>query len=282
MENMTKVQALRSLILSWRLAGDRVGFVPTMGCLHAGHLALIKGALSVCDRVVVSIYVNPSQFGPQEDFAEYPRPLEKDRELLLALGVDALFVPADEEIYPEGYPGYLKLSMSALANLHCGVSRPHFFSGVLLILLKLLNSVQPDQLFLGAKDYQQAIVVRTLISEGLWPVELTVLPTVREADGLAFSSRNQYLSAAERERAPVLYQTLQWMAQQLKAGGQTSAGVLEGAESRLRAQDMRVDYLNICRAADVQPASESDNDLVILVAVWLGRTRLIDNVTCER
>ncbi len=271
-----RVGDLRARVADWRKAGLAVGLVPTMGALHDGHLALVRAALKVADRVVVSIFVNPTQFGPNEDFAAYPRTEDADREKLAAAGASLLFAPTVEEIYPQGFS--TAISVSGVSEGLCGASRPGHFSGVATVVTKLLLQVLPDVAAFGEKDYQQLQVIRRLVRDLDIPVSVLGVPTVREADGLAMSSRNAYLSAAERAAAPALHRALADAAAAIK-GGAAVATALEGAKAAILAAGFSaIDYLELRAADGLAPLAEFDRPARLLVAARLGRPRLIDNL----
>ncbi|OAH97962.1 pantoate--beta-alanine ligase [Methylomonas methanica] len=276
MQIVTSVAALRDVIRQWRQAGYSVGFVPTMGNLHAGHIKLVSTARQQADKVVVSIFVNPTQFGPNEDFANYPRTEQQDQEKLLASGADLLFLPSVTEIYPQATQ--TGISVSGLSALHCGASRPGHFDGVALVVCKLLNMVQPDLLLLGEKDFQQLTLIRQMVADLNIPVSVQGVATVREDDGLAMSSRNGYLSEQQRQQAPKLYQALCAARDDILAGYDDYPAVAEKQRQNLQQAGFAVDYFSICRSADLLPACPSDSNLLILAAARLGNTRLIDNL----
>lgn len=276
MQIVTSVAALREFIRQWRQAGHSVGFVPTMGNLHAGHIKLVSSARQQADKVVVSIFVNPTQFGPNEDFASYPRTEQQDQEKLLASGADLLFLPVVTEMYP--HATQTNISVGALSGLHCGASRPGHFDGVALVVCKLLNMVQPDLLLLGEKDFQQLTLIRQMVADLNIPVAVQGVATVREDDGLAMSSRNGYLSAQQRQQAPKLYQALCAARDEILAGHDDYLAVMEGQRQNLLQAGFAVDYFSICRSQDLLPANTSDLGLLILAAAKLGSTRLIDNL----
>lgn len=271
------VSELRDQVQRWRLAGERIALVPTMGNLHAGHLQLVEQAHARAKRAVVSIFVNPLQFGPGEDYQGYPRTLEADQAKLQAVRADLLFAPAVEEMYARGRDQITRVDVPGLSAILDGEFRPGHFSGVATVVLKLLNIVQPDVALFGEKDYQQLLIVRRLVADLSLPVEIVGVPIVREADGLAMSSRNQYLTPAERQQAPLLFRTL----------GETAAALRNGRRdfSRLEAEavqklspPLRPDYVSI-RAAHTLAAADADTrDFVVLAAAWLGKARLIDNI----
>lgn len=281
MHIFTEIATARAQIADWRHAGLRIALVPTMGALHAGHLSLVDLARQSSDRVIVSLFVNPLQFGPNEDFDRYPRTFARDCEQLEAQGAHALFAPPDAQMYPEGRKGQTRVHVPGLSEMLCGQSRPGFFDGVATVVTKLFNTVQPDAAIFGEKDFQQLVVIRRLVRDLNLPVEVLAGPTVREPDGLAMSSRNAYLSAEERTIAPHLQLQLQKAAQALRQGAEV-AGVEAGGLARLNAIGLRVDYFSVRRAEDLASPRPSDSALVILAAAYLGHTRLIDNLSVER
>jgi pantoate--beta-alanine ligase len=280
MDTVGTVAELRHKAGAWRRAGSRVALVPTMGNLHAGHLDLVRSARECADRVLVSIFVNPLQFGPREDFAAYPRTLEGDRRQLVAAGADLLFAPSVEEVYPDGLAEHTRVEVPGVSNLLCGASRPGHFVGVVTLVCKLLNMAQPDLALFGEKDYQQLLVIRRMTHDLCLPVEIAGVPTVREPDGLALSSRNSYLSDEERARAPRLYQVLQHTGDALRAGVESSE-VERQAVAALAAAGLRPDYVSVRRARDLALPGAADRSLVILAAAYLGRARLIDNLRVD-
>lgn len=273
----TTLGTVRAQLASWRAQGERIALVPTMGNLHQGHLKLVEMAKKQAKRVVVSIFVNPLQFGQNEDFASYPRTFEEDSRRLAANSVDVLFAPVLEEMYPEGMATHTKVDVPGLSDILCGASRPGHFRGVATVVNKLFNIVQPDLAVFGEKDYQQLLIIRRMVKDLAIPIEIVGVPTVREPDGLAMSSRNGYLSAEDRRQAPQLYQALCAVRYQLGKGCDLDAAV-EAGLVWLRDAGLRPDYLTVRRARDLGPASAQDRELVILAAGWLGNTRLIDNL----
>ncbi|HET7371421.1 MAG TPA: pantoate--beta-alanine ligase [Gammaproteobacteria bacterium] len=277
MKIVDQVAPLRAAVAEWRATGERVALVPTMGNLHAGHLALVERARELADRVVVSIFVNPLQFGPNEDLAAYPRTPEEDLAKLAAVGADAVFAPGVEVMYPEG-EARATIHVAGLEDMLCGASRPGHFTGVATVVAKLFNMASPDVAVFGNKDYQQLAVIRRMVSELAFPVEIVGVPTVREADGLAMSSRNRYLSAAERQQAPALHRALRDAAARLRAGERDFAALETGAAQQLEAAGFRSDYVAI-REPDTLAAPDAASDaFIVLGAACLGRARLIDNV----
>lgn len=272
MERVSRIAALRE-----RLAGHRqVAFVPTMGNLHEGHLALVRLAANHGRPVVVSIFVNPLQFGPREDFASYPRTLEEDCEKLRELDVDLVFAPDMEEMYP--VPQTFVVEPPRLGQILEGEFRPGFFRGVATVVLKLFNIVQPRWAVFGKKDYQQLLVVREMVRQFNLPIEIVAGETVRAPDGLALSSRNGYLSDAERAEAPRLYATLREIARAIEAGTRDFRALEQRARDRLDKAGWQVDYVAVQQRPSLEPAQPGDRELVALAAARLGRTRLIDNL----
>jgi pantoate--beta-alanine ligase len=275
-------QDLRTLLDHWRRNAHRIGFVPTMGALHEGHLSLIAAARQTCDAVVASIFVNPLQFGAGEDFSRYPRNAEGDAAMLRAAGTDLLYTPGVADIYPEGFATTLHVDGHLTATL-CGSHRPGHFDGVATVVAKLFNQVQPEIAFFGEKDYQQLCVIRRLVLDLDLPVTVVGVPTVREADGLALSSRNRYLTEAERAIAPELYGTLLWAQERIFAARLfvEVAAVLEEARRRLRNVGFaRVDYVQLLDADSLLPPSRLDQigQCRLFAAAVLGKARLIDNL----
>jgi pantoate--beta-alanine ligase len=278
MQTLGLIAELRETIREWRAAGDRIAFVPTMGNLHDGHLRLVDEARRKSDRVVVSVFVNPSQFGPSEDFGAYPRTPAEDAGKLSALGVDLLYLPEVAEIYPEDPARMAFVEVPGLSEDLCGGFRPGHFRGVATVVLKLLNQVQPDLAVFGEKDFQQLTVIRRMVRDMNLPVEILGVPTVREPTGLAMSSRNAYLAEDDRVRAGLLYAGLCQAAETLHQGCRDFAGIDEQQTSLLTEAGFSVDYFAIRRQEDLQVPRLEDERLVVLVAARLGRTRLIDNL----
>jgi len=269
---------LKEAVAGWQAADEIVAFVPTMGNLHQGHIALVDVARERAQRIVVSIFVNPLQFGPQEDYLSYPRTGDEDKALLVEAGVDALYMPTVDEIYPYGERAATFVEVPEMSGILCGAFRPGHFRGVATVVAKLFNLVRPDIAVFGAKDYQQLLVIRHMSADLCFPIEIVPCPTGREEDGLAMSSRNRYLSSEERQVAPRLYQSLKSAAQRVEDGSREFERIqLEEAE-RLAHVDFRPEYFEI-RDAHTLARPESDcSELVILAAAWLGRARLIDNL----
>ncbi len=281
MKTVRKIASLRENLLAWRSFNETVALVPTMGNLHAGHLSLVERARALADRVVVSVFVNPTQFGPGEDFAAYPRTLDGDRRQLTRTNVDILFAPPVAEIYPDGEDGSTLVSVPDLSRILCGEFRPGHFDGVASVVTRLFNIVQPDHAVFGQKDYQQLLVIRRVQADLHLPVRVIAVPTVREPDGLALSSRNQYLDPAERARAPELQRALAACAALLRAGRRDFAALEQQGMAALVAAGFRPDYFSVRNATDLAPPGATDRELVILAAGHLGRARLIDNLPVE-
>jgi pantoate--beta-alanine ligase len=271
------VAGMKALAREWRGEGKRIGFVPTMGYLHEGHLSLVRESRKRTDVTVVSIFVNPTQFGPAEDFKKYPRDLEKDSAYLKKAGVDGLFYPAAAEIYPPGYRTYVEVH--GLQDKLCGKSRPGHFRGVATVVLKLFDIVAPDQAFFGAKDAQQVLIIRRMAADLDLDVEVVTCPLVREPDGLALSSRNAYLSPEERKAALVLSISLRWAERAIAAGERDAAKVVAGIRSVIEPEPLaRIDYVEAVDPESLEPVAEIRRDVLIALAVFVGSTRLIDNV----
>jgi pantoate--beta-alanine ligase len=271
------VADLREQIIQWKLQGLRIGFVPTMGNLHAGHFALVELAKHHSDKVVASIFVNPTQFGPNEDYARYPRTEPHDIAGLSEKGCDGIFLPSADEMYPLGIKNYVQMHVPGITDILCGVYRPGHFNGVATVVARLFNMVQPDCAVFGRKDYQQLQVIRYMAKEMSFPVEIISAPTLRETSGLAMSSRNQYLSDEQRVVAALIYQTLQAMKTAYIAG-KPIEHIEQVAHAKLESAGFEVDYVDIL-SAELGKASRARNSArVALIAARLGRTRLIDNL----
>ncbi|MGB8634160.1 MAG: pantoate--beta-alanine ligase [Rhodanobacteraceae bacterium] len=278
MQTEARAASVRASVRNWHQQGHSVAFVPTMGNLHAGHYSLLELARSRCDRVVASVFVNPAQFGPDEDFERYPRSMDADRSGLAEHGCDLLFAPEVETLYPHGVEGSVRVHLPGLTGILEGAHRPGHFDGVTTVVCKLLSMVQPDVAVFGRKDYQQwRVVERMCVDLGL-PVTILAAPIVRDPDGLALSSRNQYLDAAQREVAPRLQQSLQ-QAAVLIGQGHDLAAIEQATVTRLQHAGFAVDYVAIRNAGDLHaPDAGQRTGLVILAAAHLGKTRLIDNL----
>jgi|HubBroStandDraft_6_1064221.scaffolds.fasta_scaffold15664_6 pantoate--beta-alanine ligase len=282
METVATIEAVRAHIRDWRRSRLHIAFVPTMGNLHAGHMSLLTAAHDRGDRVVASIFVNPLQFGPSEDYTAYPRTLEDDQKLLEQAGCDLLFAPSVAEMYPTGGDQRTLVTVRGLSNILDGEFRPGHFEGVATVVTKLFGIVAPDVAVFGEKDYQQLLVVRHMTIDLALPVEIIGAPTVRAEDGLALSSRNRYLNEKERARAPAIYQALRQTTHALSTGA-SDYGLLEqrGGKEIERA-GMKLDYFSIRNAQDLAPPTPESKEFVVLVAARLGRARLIDNMRARR
>lgn len=270
------------MLREYRRQGKRIGLVPTMGNLHEGHLSLVRKATEAADVVVTSIFVNPMQFGATEDLDTYPRTLPEDQEKLEGAGNTLVFAPSNNEIYPEGLAQQTRVSVPGVSEGHCGASRPGHFDGVATVVSMLFNMVQPDVAVFGEKDFQQLAVIRKMTRDLKIPVEVIGVPTSREKDGLARSSRNGYLTPAERKQAPAVYQTLQMVARKLQSSGESPrdfAALEREGQTMLMDAGLRPDYLNIVNSHTLKPATSGDRELTVLVAAFLGTTRLIDNLS---
>ncbi|MES9899993.1 MAG: pantoate--beta-alanine ligase [Sedimenticola sp.] len=272
------VSALREKVAGWRAKGEKIALVPTMGHLHAGHLGLVSEARQLADRVVVSIFVNPLQFGAGEDFASYPKKEVEDAEKLAVGATDLLFLPDVKTIYPKPQTEQTRIEVPGISDILCGASRPGHFAGVATVVCKLFNMVQPDLAIFGEKDFQQLIVIRRMVEDLSLPVTIHGHATVRESDGLALSSRNGYLTADERISAPALYRALQETAASLKSGDRDYERLQEEAMVQLEAAGFRRDYFQIRRSQDLALPAKDELSLVIVAAAHLGRARLIDNL----
>jgi pantoate--beta-alanine ligase len=280
MRVVNTVSEVREAIKTWRLEGKSVAFVPTMGNLHAGHLQLVSIAKKKADRVVVSIFVNPIQFGVGEDFETYPRTEREDQEKLAAENADLLFQPSVADIYTPDAKTIV--TVTGLSDLYCGASRPGHFSGVATVVCKLFNIVQPNIALFGLKDFQQLTVIKTMVRDLNIPVEITGVDTVREPSGLAMSSRNGYLTDDEKKVAPKLYRSLCVARDAILAGNQTYTDIEQQALQFLQQAGFQTDYFSVCRSSDLKKAAAEDVDLVLLAAAKLGKTRLIDNIYFSR
>ncbi len=278
METVFDLAGLHRVISKWKSEGASIAFVPTMGNLHAGHYSLLERARELADKTVVSIFVNPIQFGQGEDYESYPSTLEKDSSGLADNDLNLLFAPDLSQLYPAGLDTDTRVEVPELSNILCGRFRPGHFSGVATVVAKLLINVQPDVALFGEKDYQQLLVVRRVVTDLCMPMEIIGMPIVREADGLAMSSRNAYLDLKERNKAPIIYATLQRAAQRLReAPHQIPAIEAEGMKA-LENSGFKPEYFSIRRSEDLAEPNALDKHLSILTAAWLGSARLIDNV----
>lgn len=273
--------ALREQLAAWRREGLRIGFVPTMGNLHAGHLDLVRAAAARADRVVVSIFVNPLQFGPGEDFAAYPRTLAADLAALAAEPCDLVFAPGEADMYPRGRTGATRVEVPGLADILCGAARPGHFGGVATVVARLFNLVQPGLAAFGEKDWQQLAVIRRMAEDLAFPVEILGVPTRREPDGLAMSSRNRYLDPAQRAVAPAMYRALCAAGEALMRGERDFVAIQQASMDNIRLAGMVPEYFQIRRRDGLEPAEPGDTALVLLAAARLGRARLIDNLAVD-
>lgn len=273
------IKGLREELQELRKQGKRIGFVPTMGNLHAAHIELIQLAKASNDIVVCSIFVNALQFGLNEDWDRYPRTIREDVDKLSNAGCDFLFHPADSEMYPNGLDTQTRVVCSVMTDILCGASRPGHFEGVTTVVAKLFNIVQPDEAVFGVKDYQQLAVIRRMAEDLCIDVKITAAPIHRETDGLAMSSRNGYISAVERPRVSVLYETLQWMATTIREGMRDFTELEEKGRQRIADKGFRVDYLSVCNSKTLEPAAVDDDQITILGAMYTESARLIDNLS---
>lgn len=276
MKIINSIQILRAIIKNWKQQQQTIAFVPTMGNLHAGHLELVKAAKQNADKVVVSIFVNPTQFSEGEDFETYPRTEQQDANYLIAHHVDVLFLPSIAEIYH--VETKTVITVSDISDLHCGKMRKGHFSGVATIVSKLLNIVQPESVFFGEKDFQQLIIIRLMVRDLNIPVRVEAVKIIREPDGLALSSRNRYLTSKQRQIAPKLYQSLRYAFDQVMQNQCPFRDIELQQIQTLTTEGFDVDYFSICYAHDLLSATHNDNSLVILAAATLGKLRLIDNI----
>jgi pantoate--beta-alanine ligase len=278
MHIVARLGELRDRVSQWRRAGERVAFVPTMGNLHAGHGSLVQEARKRAERVVVSVFVNPLQFGPNEDYASYPRTPDEDRHLLETLGVDVLFVPEVEDMYPHGQAATSRVQVPELDSILCGAFRPGHFTGVATIVTKLLNLVQPDIALFGEKDFQQLMIIRRAVDDLCMPIEIVGVATTRESDGLAMSSRNRYLSKEDRAVAPRIFAELDSTRRQIESGSRNFEALERAGFEALKSAGFKLDYYSIRDASTLLAPSPQSREVVILTAARIGRARLIDNV----
>jgi len=278
MLTLASIAELRATLQDWRARGETVGFVPTMGNLHAGHIKLVEEAQQWASRRAVSIFVNPAQFGPGEDFEVYPRTPQQDADRLREAGADLLFLPSAATVYPSGVENTTFVEVPGLSEDLCGRFRPGHFRGVATVVCKLFNLVQPDVALFGEKDYQQLALIRRMVADLDLNIRIVGVPTVRESDGLAMSSRNTYLSLEERARAIFLYRCLRRAAEALAGGERDFAAIETKRSEELAAEGFRPDYVAIRRQSDLRKPAADDRELIVLAAAWLGKTRLIDNL----
>jgi pantoate--beta-alanine ligase len=278
MKTLTTRNELRDQVRAWRADGKRVAFVPTMGNLHAGHGDLVTRARGLADRVIVSIFVNPMQFGPNEDFAQYPRTPTEDASLLSRLQADALYIPDAADIYPQGYEQSTFIDVPDLSGILCGAVRPGHFRGVATVVAKLFNLVAPDVAVFGEKDYQQITIIRRMVADLCMPIEIVGAPTTREADGLAMSSRNRYLTAQDRAAAPAIFKALDAARKTLQSGVRDFAAIEKTGQVALMSAGFSVDYFSVRDAATLQAPTTDTKEFVALTAARIGKARLIDNL----
>jgi pantoate--beta-alanine ligase len=280
MQVFDTVSGLRTFLAAHRAAGKRIGLVPTMGYLHAGHMSLVQAARRECDVVVMSIFINPKQFGPQEDFATYPRDMEGDLRQAHEAGVDAIFAPSVEEMYPPGFR--TEVAVHELAAPLCGASRPGHFNGVTTVVAKLFNIVGPDRAYFGQKDYQQVTVLRKMATDLCMPLEVITCPTVREPDGLAMSSRNAYLNPAERQAALVLSRALRLAEERLAQGERQGVRLTAMLRDCIAKEPLaRIDYVAVCDPQTLWEVEQLSGTVLVALAVYIGKTRLIDNALLQ-
>lgn len=278
MRTITSIKEMRTLANEWRKTDKRIVFVPTMGYLHEGHISLIRHARQLGDAVVVSIFVNPLQFGPGEDFKQYPRDLDRDKLLTDEAGADILFVPQDDEMYPENYQ--TTVIVEKLTKGLCGASRPTHFQGVTTVVAKLFNIVDPHVVVLGAKDYQQLIVIKRMIDDLNYKIQVEIGPIIREPSGLAVSSRNKYLSPTEKAEATILHQALRLAETMLKSGECDANRIIKAMQEMINAvESSEIDYIEIIHPETLEPVRHIEHKVVAAISVYIGKTRLIDNLT---
>jgi pantoate--beta-alanine ligase len=277
MKIVSEIAELRQVVSEWRKQGLKIAFVPTMGNLHTGHISLITEAHRHADKVVASIFINPMQFGANEDIDNYPRTIENDQRRLVSANTHLLFIPTPKIIYPKGLDKQSYVEVPNVTNSYCGESRPGHFRGVSTVVCKLFNLVQPDVACFGLKDYQQVQVIQTMVEDLSMPIKIIPVDTVREDSGLALSSRNGYLTEEEHKQAPALAQNIQWLGNEIQ-NNNDFVGLAKQAACYIDNAGMKTDYIHICHARTLQPASEDDKELVILAAAYCGKARLIDNL----
>ena len=277
MQTMEKVEEMRAICLGLRQAGKAIGLVPTMGAYHEGHLSLIRESRKRDEVVIVSLFVNPIQFGPSEDYRGYPRDLKGDKAKASSLGVDYLFVPSPEAIYPKGFSTYVLVE--GLSDKLCGASRPGHFRGVTTVVAKLFHLTMPNRAYFGQKDAQQAMIIGRMVADLNWDIELVILPIVREADELAMSSRNAYLSGQERQEAAVLFRALRWAEEAIRKGDREAQRIREGMSRMIASMPTaRIDYVALVDAESLEGIEKVEGKVLLALAVRFGEARLIDNL----
>lgn len=277
MDIIRRTQIMQQISLNLKKKGNKIGFVPTMGALHFGHLSLVRRANQISHTTIVSIFVNPMQFGPDEDYDRYPRDLAKDADTLKELNVEYIFAPDVSNIYAEGFS--TEISNSKLGNILCGKSRPGHFKGVLTVVAKLFNIVQPDFAIFGQKDYQQLILIKRMVQDLNFPIEIISCPIVRESDGLAMSSRNSYLSPDERKAATILYKSLQFAEDKVENGEDNLESIKKEIKKMISKESLAsIDYVETVHPFTLEPLEKLKDEAVLLLAVYIGKTRLIDNI----
>lgn len=282
MRTVQSLKELRTILHGYRQQEKTIALVPTMGNLHEGHISLVRKAAEAADIVVTSIFVNPMQFGANEDLDTYPRTLTEDQEKLCAAGTTLVFAPSAEEVYPDGLDRHTRVIVPEVSEGHCGASRPGHFEGVATVVSVLFNMVRPDFAVFGEKDFQQLAVIRKMTRDLMMPVEVIGAATVREENGLAKSSRNGYLSDEEREIAAAIYRTLEATGAKITAGRNDFQTLAREAGDYLREAGLRLDYFNIANSQALKPATPDDRNITLLVSAYLGTTRLIDNLSVKR
>jgi len=279
MQILDQIASARQALAEERVKGRRIGFVPTMGNLHQGHIELVKTAKTNCDVVVVSIFVNPLQFGLNEDWDQYPRTFEADTAKLAAVDCDYLFYPGDAEMYPNGMARQTRVIVPTMTDVLCGASRPGHFEGVTTVVTKLFNIIEPDEAVFGIKDYQQLAIIRRMVEDLCIPVMITGGEIVREADGLAMSSRNAFITAEERPRVNQLNQSLNWVRGEIETGRRDLRGLEAEASRQIEQAGFRIDYFSVCNSKTLEPATFDDREITVLGAMFTQGARLIDNVS---
>ena len=278
MKTIENISRMSTFVKMMKKEGKSIGFVPTMGCLHAGHLSLVKAAKKHTDVVVMSIFINPIQFGPGEDFKKYPRDLKHDEEMAREAGVDVIFYPSLEDMYPDGYATYV--TVEELTSNLCGESRPDHFSGVATVVTKLFNIVKPEVVYFGQKDMQQALMIKKMVADLNMDIDVKMMPIVREADGLAMSSRNSYLSFGEREDAAIIYQSLERARSLIRDGEKGARKIIKAVEDMINTkQSARIEYVKVVDTKKLKDMKTISGEVAVAVAVFFGNTRLIDNIT---